>query len=67
MGGKFRYMMRGIAEIKPGARVGDIGAAIAEYAEASGFSVVLEMVGHGVGRQFHQSPEIPHYGKEAGG
>jgi methionyl aminopeptidase len=60
-------MMRGIAEIKPGARVGDIGAAIQEYAEANGFSVVREMVGHGVGRQFHTEPQIPHYGKRGSG
>lgn len=60
-------MLRGIAEIKPGARVGDIGAAIAEYAEANGFSVVKEMVGHGIGRQFHCKPEIPHYGKRGTG
>lgn len=60
-------MMRGIAEIKPGARIGDIGAAIAEYAEANGFSVVREMVGHGVGRQFHTDPQIPHYGKRGTG
>ena len=56
-------MMRGIAEIKPGVRVGDIGATIQEYAEANGFSVVREMVGHGVGRLFHTEPYIPHYGK----
>lgn len=56
-------MMRGIAQVKPGARVGDIGAAIQEYAEAEGFSVVRDMVGHGVGRQFHTEPWIPHYGK----
>lgn len=55
-------MMRGIAEIKPGARIGDIGAAIQEYAEANGFSVVRELVGHGVGRQFHTEPQVPHYG-----
>jgi methionyl aminopeptidase len=60
-------MMRGIAEIKPGARIGDIGAAIQEYAEANGFSVVREMVGHGVGRQFHSEPQIPHYGKRGSG
>ena len=60
-------MMRGIAEIKPGGRVGDIGAAIAEYAEANGFSVVREMVGHGVGKQFHTNPEIPHYGTRGKG
>lgn len=60
-------MMRGIAEIKPGARVGDIGAAIQEHAEANGFSVVRDMVGHGVGRQFHMEPQIPHYGKRGRG
>ncbi|NDJ23672.1 type I methionyl aminopeptidase [Nostoc sp. B(2019)] len=60
-------MMRGIAEIKPGARIGDIGAAIQKYAEVNGFSVVREMVGHGVGRQFHIEPQIPHYGKRGSG
>ncbi|MBD3880563.1 type I methionyl aminopeptidase [Phormidium tenue FACHB-886] len=60
-------MMRGIAEIKPGARMGDIGAAIQEYAEANGFSVVREMVGHGVGKQFHMEPQILHYGKRGSG
>ncbi|GAB4381696.1 MAG: type I methionyl aminopeptidase [Elainellaceae cyanobacterium] len=60
-------MMRGIAAIQPGARVGDIGAAIQAYAEANGFSVVREMVGHGVGRQFHMEPQIPHYGKPGSG
>ncbi|MBV8886087.1 MAG: type I methionyl aminopeptidase [Chroococcidiopsidaceae cyanobacterium CP_BM_RX_35] len=60
-------MMQGIAQIKPGARIGDIGAAIQEYAEANGFSVVRDMVGHGVGRQFHTEPEIPHYGKRGTG
>ncbi len=60
-------MMRGIAEIKPGARVGDIGAAIQEYAEGNGFSVVREMVGHGVGREFHTEPQIPHYGQRGRG
>jgi len=60
-------LMRGIAEIKPGARVGDIGAAIEEHATANGFSVVRDMVGHGVGRQFHTEPQIPHYGKRGSG
>ncbi|MBD2180989.1 type I methionyl aminopeptidase [Planktothrix sp. FACHB-1355] len=55
-------MMRGIAEVKPGARVGDIGAAIQEYAEAQGFSVVRDFAGHGVHRIFHTAPEILHYG-----
>jgi methionyl aminopeptidase len=60
-------MMRGIAEIKPGARIGDIGAAIQEYAEASGFSVVRDMVGHGIGRQMHTEFQVPHYGKRGTG
>lgn len=60
-------LMLGIAEVRPGARVGDIGAAIQEYVEAHGFSVVRDMVGHGVGRQFHTDPQIPHYGTRGKG
>lgn len=55
-------LRRGIAEVKPGGRIGDIGAAIQEYAEAQGFSVVRDFVGHGVSNVFHTAPEIPHYG-----
>jgi methionyl aminopeptidase len=55
-------LQRGIAEVKPGARVGDIGAAIQEYAESFGFSVVRDFVGHGVSHIFHTAPQIPHYG-----
>ena len=60
-------LTRGIAEVKPGARVGDIGAAIQEYAEANGFSVVRDFVGHGINRIFHTAPQIPHYGKRGKG
>jgi methionyl aminopeptidase len=60
-------LRRGIAEVKPNARVGDIGAAIQEYAEANGFSVVRDFVGHGVNRVFHTAPQIPHYGKRGTG
>jgi len=60
-------MLQGIAEIKPGARIGDIGAAIQEHAEAKGFSVVRDFVGHGVGRQFHTEPSIPHFGRRGRG
>lgn len=60
-------MMRGIAEVKPGARIGDIGAAIQEYAESNGFSVVRDFVGHGVNRIFHTAPQVPHYGKRGKG
>jgi methionyl aminopeptidase len=55
-------MWRGIRAVKPGARIGDIGAAIQTYAEAEGFSVVRDFVGHGVHRIFHTAPQIPHYG-----
>lgn len=55
-------LRRGIASVKPGAKIGDIGAAIQEYAEANGFSVVRDFVGHGIGRDFHTAPQIPHYG-----
>ena len=55
-------MYRGIQAVKPGARIGDIGAAIQTYAEGEGFSVVRDFVGHGVHRIFHTEPQIPHYG-----
>lgn len=60
-------LARGIAAVRPGARVGDIGAAIQEYAQAQGFSVVREFVGHGIGRIFHEDPQIPHYGTKGKG
>lgn len=53
----------GIEQVKPGNRIGDIGAAIQEYAESQGFSVVRDFVGHGINRIFHTAPQIPHYGK----
>jgi methionyl aminopeptidase len=53
----------GIAEVKEGARLGDIGAAIQEYAEAQGCSVVRDFVGHGIGRKFHEPPQVKHFGK----
>ena len=60
-------LKRGIAEVMPGARIGDIGAAIQEYAEAQGFSVVRNFTGHGVHRVFHTAPEIAHFGKRGTG
>lgn len=53
---------RGIAAVKEGARIGDIGAAIQDYAESAGFSVVRDFVGHGISTVFHTAPQIPHYG-----
>lgn len=58
---------RGIAAVKPGGRIGDIGAAIQEYAEAEGFSVVRDFVGHGIHRIFHTEPQVPHYGTKGKG
>jgi methionyl aminopeptidase len=52
----------GIAEVKPGSRLGNIGAAIQELAESRGFSVVTAFVGHGIGRRFHTEPNIHHVG-----
>ncbi|MFW9259703.1 type I methionyl aminopeptidase [Nostoc sp. CALU 546] len=57
----------GIAEVKPGGRIGDIGAAIQEYAEAQGFSVVRDFVGHGISNIFHTAPDVPHYGTRGKG
>jgi methionyl aminopeptidase len=57
----------GIAVVKDGARLGDIGAAIQEVAEARGFSVVEDYVGHGVGREFHMPPQVRHFGKRGAG
>ncbi len=51
----------------PGARIGDIGCAVQTYVEANGFSVVREYVGHGVGRNLHEDPEVPNFGKAGRG
>jgi methionyl aminopeptidase len=56
-------MWRGIAKVKPGARLGDIGHAIQSFAEAQGFSVVREFCGHGIGQKFHEEPQVLHYGR----
>ncbi len=58
---------RGIDVVRPGARIGDIGAAIQATVEPAGYSVVRDFVGHGIGRGFHEAPEIPHYGKAGKG
>ena len=56
-------MWHGIAKVKPGARLGDIGHAIQTFAENNGFSVVREFCGHGIGRKFHEEPQVLHYGR----
>jgi methionyl aminopeptidase len=58
---------RGIAAVREGARLGDIGAAIQEYVEGEGCSVVRDFVGHGIGRKFHDAPQVKHYGKRGSG
>ncbi|MFO0739315.1 MAG: type I methionyl aminopeptidase, partial [Labilithrix sp.] len=62
-----RSLELGIAEVKEGARIGDIGAAIQEYVESQGCSVVRDFVGHGIGRKFHEDPQVKHYGKRGSG
>lgn len=52
----------GIAQVRPGAHLGDIGHAIQNHAEAAGFSVVREFCGHGIGRNFHEDPQVVHFG-----
>ncbi|MFA5908194.1 MAG: type I methionyl aminopeptidase [Vicinamibacterales bacterium] len=53
---------KAVATVKAGARVSDIGAAVQQYVEAQGFSVVREFVGHGIGTSLHEEPQIPNYG-----
>jgi methionyl aminopeptidase len=59
----FEGMWHGIRAIRPGARLGDIGAAVQEHVEAQRFTVVREYCGHGIGRTFHEDPQVLHYGK----
>jgi methionyl aminopeptidase len=60
-------MWLGIAQVKPGATLGDIGHAIQRHAEKNGYSVVREFCGHGIGKKFHEDPQVLHYGKPATG
>lgn len=53
--------------VRPGATLGDVGAAVQEVAEAAGFSVVRQFVGHGIGTQMHEEPQIPNYGRRGQG
>jgi methionyl aminopeptidase len=59
----FDAMWHGIAKVKPGAHLGDVGWAIQSFAERNGLSVVREFCGHGIGRVFHEEPQVLHYGK----
>ena len=58
---------RGIAEAEPGNHIGDIGAAVQSFVEAQGYSVVRQYVGHGIGRDMHELPQVPNYGKPGTG
>jgi methionyl aminopeptidase len=63
----YEAMWRGIREVRPGAHLGDIGHAVQRHAESSGFSIVREFCGHGIGRQFHEEPQVLHYGRPGTG
>ncbi|HNV09345.1 MAG: type I methionyl aminopeptidase [Dokdonella sp.] len=60
-------MFAGISVVRPGATLGDIGEAIQRHAEAQGFSVVREYCGHGIGRVYHEDPQVLHYGQAGAG
>lgn len=63
----FKALYIGIEQAQVGNRIGDIGAAIQEYAESRGYGVVRDLVGHGVGPTMHEEPMVPHYGKAGRG
>ncbi len=63
----YECLWLGILQVRPGAHLGDIGHAIQKHAEANGFSVVREFCGHGIGRKFHEEPQVLHYGRPGTG
>lgn len=62
-----KSLAKGIKAIKPGATLGDVGAAVQEVVEADGFSIVREFVGHGIGTRMHEDPQVPNYGQRGRG
>lgn len=60
-------LYKGIAQCIRGKRIGDISYAVQEHAEKHGYGVVRELVGHGVGRQMHEEPQVPNYGRKGSG
>ena len=60
-------LFKGIEQVKPGNKIGDIGFAVQKYAEENNFSVVRNLIGHGVGRSIHEPPEVPNFGKKRTG
>ncbi len=63
----FEALWRGIRTVAPGQRLGDLGHTIQQYVESQGYSVVREYCGHGIGRVFHEDPQVLHYGEPATG
>ena len=63
----YQSMWKGIREVRPGARLGDIGFSIQQFAESHGFSIVREFCGHGIGKVFHEEPQVLHYGEKGTG
>lgn len=60
-------LYKGVAQVKAGARIGDISHAVQHHAESNGFSVVRELIGHGIGRKCHEKPDVPNYGAKGRG
>ncbi|HLA25301.1 MAG TPA: type I methionyl aminopeptidase [bacterium] len=60
-------LFKGIAAIRPGGRLGDVGAAVQAHAEAAGFSVIRDFAGHGIGRHLHEEPQVPNFGEPGTG
>ena len=63
----YECLMAGIREVRPGGHIGDIGAVIQEIAHSHGYSVVEDYCGHGIGREFHEAPQVVHVGKRGTG
>src|SRR5512141_894653 len=63
----YEAMWKGIRSVRPGAHLGDIGSVIQRHAESNGFTIVREFCGHGIGRRFHEEPQVLHYGRPGTG
>ena len=63
----YEALMRGVAAVRPGATLGDVGFAIQSYVESQRFSVVRDFCGHGIGRRFHEAPNVLHFGRPGEG
>ena len=63
----YEAMWKGIRAVRPGAHLGDIGHVIQKHAEGHGYSIVREFCGHGIGRSFHEEPQVLHYGRPGTG